>query len=57
MMAFEIKAGRLNPAAAPPPETAAEEADLALLETNQAEWGRIQQELMQLWESSPWAND
>lgn len=57
VMAFEIKQGRLNPAAAPPPETAAEKANVALLEKNETEWTKMWKELEQLLESSPWAQE
>lgn len=49
-LALAIKNGELDPEAAPPPETAAQKANLALLEKNQAEWRKILEELERLGE-------
>jgi hypothetical protein len=53
--ALEIKEGSLPPEAGSPPETAAEKANLALLESNRAEWEKLKKEMMELGERSPWA--
>ena len=50
---LEIKEGRLNPQAAHPPETPAEKANLALLESNRAEWIKLRDEFIRLAENSP----
>ena len=47
-LAHEVKKGRLSPQAAPPPKTAVQKANIALLEKNQAEWRKIQEELERL---------
>ena len=47
-LAHEVMKGRLGPEAAPPPKTAAQKANVALMEKNQAEWRKIQQELERL---------
>jgi hypothetical protein len=47
-LALEVKMGRLSPEHATSPTTAAQKANLALLENNQAEWQKIQEELERL---------
>jgi hypothetical protein len=47
-LAHEVMKGRLSPGAAPRPRTAAQKANIALLESNQTEWRRIQEELERL---------
>lgn len=49
-LALEVKMGRLSPEHAPPSTTAAQKANLVLLENNQAEWQKIQEELERLGE-------
>lgn len=47
-VAHEINKGELSPESGPPPVTAAQKANLALIENNQAEWQKIQAELERL---------